>query len=123
MTGNRVEAVNGRQVADALAGLAKDAADLSEPSRVVLAAGLDAATGRAPRLTGELIGGLDVVDVTPAGGTLVARAPYSAYQDRGTRYVRAQRFMQAGSEAIHRAAPDAYRADLTRKLAAAAAKA
>lgn len=123
MTGPRIEVVNGRQVADALESLAAAAADMSDPTRVVLAAGMDAAHGQAPRLTGELIAGLDVVDVTATGGTLVARAPHSVYQEYGTRYVRGRHFMAAGSDAIHRAAADAYREDLAKKMRAAAQKA
>jgi hypothetical protein len=123
MTRQGFEAVNGRQVADALGDLGKDAADLSAPTRTVLSVGLDAARGAAPRLTGALIGGLDVVDVTPEGGTLVAAAPHSRYQEYGTRYVKARRFMAAGSEAIHAAAGDIYRDDLAAKIGKAASKA
>lgn len=118
-----IQAVNARQVADAIASLGVAGADFAEPTRQVLSIGLDAARGEAPRLTGQLIAGLDVVDVTREGGTLAATAPYSAYQEFGTRYVKARRFMRAGADAIDRAAGDIYREDLAAKVAKAASKA
>ena len=54
--------------------------------------------------TGELIGGLDVVDVTrDRRRRSSASAPYSAYQEFGTRYVGAP-VHGAGADAIDRAA-------------------
>lgn len=104
--------------------LAKDGADLSAPTRTVLAIGLDTARGDAPVKTGELRGSIDVVEVTPEGGTLAARAPYAGAQEYGTRRgVRGRHFMRAGADAVERAAPDVYRQDLEKKVRSAAQKA
>lgn len=83
--------------------LAASAGDLSEPSRTVLAIGLDAARAGAPVRTGELAGSI-AVDVTKDGGELSASAPYAPYQEFGTRYVRGRRFMRRGADAIAGAA-------------------
>jgi hypothetical protein len=100
MTG-RVE-VEAAPVLAAFDRLAHSAADISEPSRTVLAIGLDDARAGAPVRTGELVGSL-AIDVTPTGGELTASAPHAVFQDRGTRYVTAQRFMARGADAMDRA--------------------
>jgi hypothetical protein len=119
----KLEVQNAPQVQAALASLAPAAADMSAPTRSVLSVGLDAARGAAPVRTGELRGSLEVLEVGPDGGTLAATAPHSRFLEYGTRYVRARRFMRAGSEAIARAAPEAYQADLARKVRATGTKA
>jgi hypothetical protein len=123
MKAPKIELLNGPQVEGALRSLGTAAADVSAPTRTVLAVGLDAAQGHAPVRTGVLRAGIVIADVTPQGGALGAQAPYSPYQEYGTRHVRARRFMRAGADAIERAAPDAYRRDLAEKVSTAATKA
>ena len=69
MTG-RVE-VEAAPVLAAFDRLAHSAADISDPTRTVLAIGLDEARAGAPVRTGELVGSL-AIDVTPTGGELAA---------------------------------------------------
>ena len=101
MTAPRIQA-DTKPVLAAFDQLAHSVADVSEPCRTVLAIGLDEARAGAPVRTGELAGSLSI-DVTPQGGELAAAAPYAVFVDRGTRYVRARRFMARGAAAMDRA--------------------
>jgi hypothetical protein len=93
--------------------------DLSDPARTVLAIGLDEARAGAPVRTGELASSI-AIDVTPTGGELAATAPYAVFVDRGTRYVRARRFMARGSAAMDRATEPTFAKWLADRVSQAA---
>ena len=84
------------------------AGDMSAPTRSVLTIGLDEARADAPVRTGELVSSIAITSVTATGGELAARAPYAAFQEYGTRYVRGRRFMARAKAAIERAGDAEY---------------
>ena len=84
------------------------AADMSEPTRTVLAVGLDAARAGAPIRTGELVSSIAILDVTPKGGELAARSPHAPFVEFGTRYMRGRRFMRRGADAMAAVADPTY---------------
>jgi len=107
MTSAKLE-VDTAPVLAAFDKLGRSAADMSEPTRTVLAIGLDEARAGAPVRTGQLVSSIAIRDVTPTGGELAATSPHAIFQEVGTRYVRARRFMARGAAAIERAAEPTY---------------
>lgn len=106
------------EAAAAYRAIAADARDMTEPHRAIADAGEQAARARAPvGRTGALSGSIRG-DADAKQATLSVGVPYWNVQEYGSRYVRAQRFMAAGSDAMNRRAPDAYSA----RMAAIVAK-
>lgn len=81
---------------------------MTEPHRAIAAAGEAAAAARAPVASGRLAGSIRG-DADAKQATLSVGVPYWNVQEFGSRYVRAQRYMKAGADAMAREAPDAYR--------------
>lgn len=105
------------EAAAAYRAIAADARDMSEPHRAIAAAGEAAAAARAPVATGRLAASIRG-DADAKEATLSVGASYWNVQEFGSRYVRGQRFMKAGADAMSRTAPDAYKA----RMAAIVAK-
>lgn len=93
----------------AYAGIADDARDMRDPNRAIAETGARAARARAPHRTGALGASIEA-NATEREAVLSVAVPYARFQEYGTRYVRARRFMAAGREAMRETAPDAYRA-------------
>lgn len=96
------------EAAAAYQGIAADARNMTEPHKRIADAGADAARARAPVRSGALAGSIEGT-ATERDATLTIGVPYWPFQEFGTRYVLAQRFGQAGRDAMAAAAPDAYR--------------
>lgn len=95
------------EAAAAYRAIAADARDMTEPNRAIADAGAAAAAARAPTATGALAGSIRG-DADAKQATLSVGVAYWNVQEFGSRYVRAQRYMAAGTEAMAREAPGAY---------------
>lgn len=97
------------EAARAYQAIGEDARDMTDANRAIAGAGEQAARARAPAATGALAGSITgAADARSA--TLAVGVAYWPYQEFGTRYVLAKRYLRAGAEAMTAAADPAYRA-------------
>lgn len=107
MTAPKVEIIGEDKVRRAFAGLEDDVEKVAEPSERLGRIGQETAQDRAPRRTGELEAGIEY-RADDEGVELRTAVRHAPYQEFGTRYVIAQRFMRAGFEAMSERARDTY---------------
>jgi HK97 gp10 family phage protein len=106
-----VEGVEAAQ--DAYRGLAADMRELADVHAAIAEAGEAAARAKAPvGRTGRLSGSI-VTSSDSRSATLAVGVDYWPYQEFGTRYIRARKFMAAGIRAMRRTGGGAYRAKLS----------
>jgi len=117
MNGARLEIEGAAEVDAAFHQLQSDTRSVRVPSQTLADLGLAAAQLRAPVLTGALSASIEE-RVDDAGGGIATDVEYAPFQEFGTRYVSAQRFMAAGFEAMEGAAQDTYSAWLDDRIAA-----
>lgn len=108
MAGPPATVTGAEEAARAYAAIAADARNMTEAHRRIASAGADAARARAPVRTGRLAGSIDGRG-TERDATLTVAVAYWPYVEFGTRWIEGRRFARAGIDAMHAAAPDAYR--------------
>jgi hypothetical protein len=93
-------------------GLADDARNLGDVFRDIAQAGEDAARARAPVGATGRLGGSIKGSSSSSEATLAVGVSYWPYQEFGTKYLKARRYMAAGMRAAKRAAGDGFRKHL-----------
>ena len=98
---------------EAYKAVAAGAADMREPNAALSEIGQTAAVARAPHRTGVLGSAIES-SADERASILSVSVPYARWQEFGTRYVHARRYMAAGRRAMRNAAPEVYRAAMER---------
>lgn len=115
--GSRLEVVGRDQVEAGLAQLKRDTSSVAVPSRQLVDVGLTAAGARVPVATGLLASSIEGT-ADAEGASLSTSVDYGPYQEFGTRYVAASRFMRAGFDAMSSSARDVYQGWLEDRISA-----
>jgi HK97 gp10 family phage protein len=93
--------------------------DLAAMPRGTHAAAANVAAARtranAPRRTGRLVGSVGV-QVTGSGASVTVGAPYAAFVEYGTRYMRGRRFVSAAADDSLDDVADVYMAQVDRTM-------
>lgn len=110
-----VEVRGADEAAGALHAIAADAHRQADANATLAAVGADAIRSAEPSRTGALRGSTDASSDEGSAAVTIG-VPYWPFQDRGTRYVRARRFVERGAAAMAARAPDVYAAGMARSI-------